>query len=148
MRTLLLLMACLVGCDFQSPVKQPDEPMQNSFPSLVFSDFRDGCWHILQLHTGTSPLDITHPEVTCYEGENDNDVSPNHKASLLHTLGRGVLEDGANMTSVEAYACRFIDLESGKISYSHTYDICGGHWDQASNWVVSDNEYYSIAELF
>lgn len=142
------MVLCLMGCDFQSQTNQIQQPIPNRLPSLVFSDYADGCWYSLELHIGESLRKISHPQITCYERENEDDISPDHKASLLHTLSKGVVEDGTKTRSVETYACRFLDFESGEISYSHTYTICGGKWDEDNYWVVNEEERYSISELF
>jgi len=58
------------------------------------------------------------------------------------------LDDGSELTSIEKYACYFIDLGTGKLSEAHTDSMCSGVWNEDSSWVVDEEEIYSIAELF
>ncbi len=172
MKKLIFLAMFMVACDVGNQAKQPvgDDgalpstttdthhiAKQNieaevvipvSSDPIVYLDYRDDCWHLGQLKIDTELTTITHPSITCFESYHEDDLSPNGEVSLLHTLERGELDDGNEITSIEKYACYFIDIRSGNLSEAHSDSMCSGEWSAESSWVVDEDERYTIAELF
>jgi len=165
MKKIILLAVLLVACDAgdhnQQPlVKESNLPsttvhsveqgagtLENT-SAIMLDDYRDDCWHLAQVSTGAAIITISNSSISCFESHQQEDVSPNGQISLLHTLARGELDDGSELTSIEKYACYFIDLGTGKLSEAHTDSMCSGVWNEDSSWVVDEEEIYSIAELF
>lgn len=172
MKKLIYLVILLVACDPGNKATQPAVEEGDLFSStpetqsdsgqnveggsgsnqstspIILSDYRDDCWHLAQVKTAAEVTTISNSSITCFESHSEEDLSPNGQVSLLHALERGELEDGDKVTSIEKYACYFINIRSADLSDAHTDTMCSGEWDAESMWVVDEQEIYSIAELF
>jgi len=172
MKKIILLAILLVACDAGDHKQQPlvkesnlpstnnsevptasiqsveEDPgsLQNTY-AIMLDDYRDDCWHLAQVNTGAAIMTISNSSITCFESHQKEDVSPNGQVSLLHTLARGELDNGSELTLIEKYACYFIDLGTGELSDAYTDSMCSGAWSADSSWVVDEDEVYSIAEL-
>ena len=116
--------------------------------SLIFKDYRDDCWHRIELHLEGRVSPVSNPSITCIESYGEQDISPNRNVSLLHVLNKGELDSGDGTTMIEEYACYFINLRTGLLSVGYSDSMCSGEWNASNQWMVSEDERYSISELF